>query len=93
MTSAIVETDFYVVDGGSRTLHHLAIYSPEPIDAGDSHCKIRLSPLLANEKTIIGSDSQQAKHLALEFVRMLLLGKKLQDTNGVSIHVSDILGH
>ena len=82
--------EFYVEEDGSRQRCQLEISEPESSEEGDNFCRVRLLPLLKNEKRIMGFDESQAKQLAIDFVKNLLRGKELTDAAGKKIDLSDI---
>lgn len=83
--------DFYIGEDDEKQLCHLSISEPETNDEDDNFCRVQLTPLLKNEKRIIGIDESQAKQLAIDFVKSLLNGKELTDTDGNKINISDII--
>jgi hypothetical protein len=49
---------------------------------------VRLYPFLKTEKKIFGATEDQAKHLAIDFVKQMLAGKVLSDPKGNKIELA-----
>lgn len=54
----------------------------------DFFCTVEAPALFKNDRYIYGSDADQASELAVKFVRNLLEGKKITDSNGKPIAIA-----
>jgi hypothetical protein len=77
------QLDAFLEESGQRVPFHLRISAPEKTqDEDDYFCRVHAPTLFADDKEIFGIDEEQARELALQFVRSMLAGKKLVDQNG-----------
>lgn len=80
----------YIEEADGRAPFYLKISAPALTeDADDYYCSVHAPYLLQNDKNIIGIDEEQAKELAINFVKSMLSGKLLVDDNGRIIELTD----
>jgi hypothetical protein len=83
------ELDAFLEDSGQRTPFHLRISAPEKTKGEDDYfCRVHAPVLFTDDKQIFGIDEDQARELALQFVKSMLAGKKLVDRNGREIDLA-----
>jgi len=61
------------------------IFAPERTDHGDYFCRVSIPGLLENDKRIAGVDAEQAKELAVLFVRDIFDGFGIKITSEVNV--------
>lgn len=80
------ELDAFLEDSGQRSPFRLRISAPEKTKGEDDYfCRVHAPAFFANDKQIFGIDEEQARELALQFVKSMLAGRKLVDQNGREI--------
>jgi hypothetical protein len=82
------ELHAFVEDGSTRKPFYLRISEPSKAsDAQDYFCRVHAPALLGEDKNIFGVDEVQAKALAFDFIRSLLIDKRLVDKRGEAIEL------
>ncbi len=78
----------FLEDNGRKVPFELTISVPErAVGAGDYSCRLHAPHLFAQDKEIFGVTSEQAESLAIDFVRTLLDGRNLFDSEGNAIQL------
>ncbi len=81
-----MELKAFIEEKGQRRPFCLKISEPyETTGEQDYYCRVHAPELLKEDKDIFGVDKEQARLLALEFVKSLLSDKRLVDEKGQSI--------
>ena len=83
----MLEIDAFI-DDDEKSPFHLRISSPTKVDkSADWYCRVHAPSLFKTDKDIFGFDEEQAEQLAIRFVKSLLDGKRLIDSDGESIEL------
>ena len=81
----MLEIDAFV-DDDEKSPFHLRISSPKKAEkTGAWYCRVHAPSLFETGKDIFGVDEEQAEQLAIRFVKSLLNGKRLIDSDGEAI--------
>jgi hypothetical protein len=87
MTENILELNAFLEHDKKREPLHVKILAAERAEGQpDYSCLIHAPLLLDQDKKIYGVDQDQAKFLAIGFVKSLLRNKKVVDGNGTSVN-------
>jgi hypothetical protein len=78
------EVQGFLEDAGTRSVFFLRVTGPFYGDS-DYFCQVHAPTLLSKDTNIYGVDGEQAKALAIDFVKSLLEGRKLVDDQGMPI--------
>jgi hypothetical protein len=79
----VFELDGVLDEGGHRKSLQVVVSGPWQAEGEDDYfCRVHAPVLLNHDKYIYGVDSEQAKSLAIGFVRSLLQGKRVIDAKG-----------
>ena len=75
--------DVFLEDEGTRSPFQLRVSRPNKTDGEtDYYCLVNAPALFKGDKKIFGASEEQARELALQFVKQLLGDRKLIDNNG-----------
>jgi len=87
MTEQFLEINAFLEDNKHFEPLHIKIYAPTQTQhQPDYSCLVHAPLLLGSDKKIYGIDEDQAKSLAVGFVKSLLEGKKVVDNNGEPVN-------
>jgi hypothetical protein len=82
MAAQVLEIDAFLEDDGQLEPLHIKISAPvKTDDQPDYSCLVHAPSLFGQDKKIYGIDRDQAKSLAVAFVRSLLDDKRVVDSN------------
>ncbi|MGH8326170.1 MAG: hypothetical protein ACRET2_05350, partial [Steroidobacteraceae bacterium] len=71
-----------------------SITAPKPSGRAQEYaCSIHAPVLFSKDKKIFGIDAQQAKELAVEFLKSMLDGRHLTDKSGKPIDLARLRAH
>ncbi len=74
------ELNAFVKANGQRKPFYLKITAPvQTAGASDYYCRVHAPAILRGDKNIYGVDAEQAKVLALEFIKSLIGDSQLVD--------------
>ncbi|BAM86838.1 neutral endopeptidase [Bradyrhizobium oligotrophicum S58] len=85
MTEAILSIDAFIEGNNQRAPLQIIVFAPERTDQSEYACLVRAPSLLGPDKLIYGIDQEQAKSLAIGFVKRLLKDKRLVDGSGKAL--------
>jgi hypothetical protein len=78
----------FIEEHGKRRAFYLRISDPVRTKKGaDYYCRVHVPVLFRSDKNIFGIDREQARKLAVEFVRQALGEKRLVDKKGSPIRL------
>lgn len=82
------EIDAFVDDEGKRKPFYLRISNPVKTEGEDDYyCQVHAPFLFKKDKSIYGVDKEQARALAMQFVKQILGDKRLIDQDGNPMHL------
>lgn len=88
MKAREIKIDGYIITGDEREKVNLYISCPiYDYEGDDYYCSVQFSGFLSNETKIYGVDSEQARSLAIEFVKDLIDDSEMIDHDGNPIIV------
>jgi hypothetical protein len=83
MTKSVFELNAFIEENDNREPLHVLVSAPSQAPGQDDYfCRVHAPLLLSGDKNIYGVDADQAKNLAVSFVRSLLSNKKIVDSQG-----------
>jgi hypothetical protein len=85
MTEAILNIDAFIEGSNQRAPLQITVFAPERTDQSEYACLVHAPSLLGSGKLIYGIDKEQAKSLAIGFVKRLLKDKRLVDGSGLAL--------
>jgi hypothetical protein len=89
--TAIIDVAGFVKEREKKTPFSLKITGPHQRKKEiDYFCRIRVKPILNSYRDIYGVDGEQAKLLAINFVKSILSEVKIVDRDGDPIHWENI---
>jgi len=78
----------YIEEADGKTPFYLKISAPALTESGDDYyCSVHAPYLLKGDKDILGVDEEQAKELAINFVKSMLGERLLVDESGKAIEL------
>lgn len=84
--NSVYEINAFLEDDTGKHLFYLKISEPIRGETGeDYYCNVHAPLLFKEDKRIYGVDQNQAKSLALQFVKQMVVGKRLVDGTGKPI--------
>ena len=88
MAEDVLEINAFLEHNKKREPLHVKILAPAKTKGQpDYSCLVHAPLLLGQDRKIYGIDREQAKSLAISFVRSLLENKKVVDSNGTPINL------
>jgi hypothetical protein len=89
--NAPFEIDGLIDSGGTRKPFTARILPPKPSEDGAEYsCLVHAPTLFKNDKEIFGVDAEQARQLAVEFLKSMLAGRSLLDKAGKKIDLDGL---
>jgi hypothetical protein len=85
MPEDVLIIDAFVEGDEQREPLHIRVLSPNRTDQSDYFCLVCAPSLIGQDKKIYGIDQDQAKSLAVGFVKILLKDKRVVDSNGLPV--------
>jgi hypothetical protein len=83
MTENIFELDGFLEDEEGRKPLCVRVSAPCQVPGETTYyCRVHAPAIFANDKRIFGIDAEQARELAVNFIKSMLAGKKVTDANG-----------
>ena len=83
MSSNVLELNAFLEENGQRKSLHIVVSAPSQAEGEDDYfCRVHAPLLFSQDKNIYGLDPEQAKSLAITFIRSLLKDKRVIDANG-----------
>jgi hypothetical protein len=80
--------DAFIEDGGNFKPFHLRVSEPNRTEGQeDYYCVVHAPALFKGDKTIFGVSEEQARELALHFVKQMVGDKKLIDKAGKNVQL------
>ena len=83
MSNNVLELDAFIEENGQRKSLYVVVSAPSQVEGEvDYVCRVHAPLLFSQDKRIYGVDPEQAKSLAIGFVRSLLKDERVIDANG-----------
>jgi hypothetical protein len=91
--ATVLEIDGFLHEGDVRKPFIASISSPKSSGRAQEYaCSVHAPALFSKDKKIFGIDAQQAKELAVEFLKSMLDGRQLTDKSGKPIDLARLRG-